>query len=628
MDFIIVNGTLERYTGTDSEVIIPSNVTEIGWGAFYKCLTLNKVTISDSVTNIIEAAFQGCSELLSVYIPNSVKCIGDKAFEDCTNLNNIVLPESVESIGKRAFKNCKSIVSISIPESVTSIGSSAFAGCDNLKTITLPDTVSQMGSNVFPDGVSLYLTKYIDGIEKEADFKSLVIRETPVQSIKIKKIKQLAVKGFLSEADNTYYDDKIVESYKKYLKGRVNDYVDFILNNDTEHIITKLAAMDLLDKDATDTILKHELQPDIRSFLMQCKNNGEADDSIDDLFSLDKPYDPFSEEEMRKNWSFKKSSKGITIDSYLGFEKDVTVPEMIGGKSVVSIGKEAFSPSRKGLDKERELTLKEIESITLPASIQTIGEGAFKNCRGLKKINIPKKVTKIGRNAFDGCGGLTEITIPDGITTIEKNTFLGCYSIKHLVIPDTVKSIESDAFGYCRSLESIILPKGLTKIEDGTFVKCENLTDINIPHNVTEIGRMAFNECNGLKRVDLPDTVERISERAFFYCENLEGIDLGKSLCNIGEGVFWGCSKLKEIILPKKLGYVTKELFKECTSLERIVIERDEYFHYGGERTFMNAVPTSFFSGAPLAKVYVHRGIEEVFSTVKKRVVIIEDMKN
>jgi len=49
--------------------------------------------------------------------------------------------------------------------------------------------------------------------------------------------------------------------------------------------------------------------------------------------------------------------------------------------------------------------------------------GAFKGCADLEEITIPSNVTTIGKDAFTGCAKLTEITIPDTVTSIGDGAF-------------------------------------------------------------------------------------------------------------------------------------------------------------------------------------------------------------
>ena len=79
-DFIIENGVLKRYVGSDKAVGIPSFVTRIG-----------------------DHAFAGCGRVETVVIPEGVTDIGVRAFSECNKLTSVKIPESVTSIGKWAF---------------------------------------------------------------------------------------------------------------------------------------------------------------------------------------------------------------------------------------------------------------------------------------------------------------------------------------------------------------------------------------------------------------------------------------------------------------------------------------------------------------------------------------------
>ena len=132
-----------------TSITLPNSVTSIGDSAFYYCTSLTSITIPDSVTSIGSSAFRHCSSLTSITIPNSVKSIGDNAFYYCRSLTSITIPNSVTSIGDSAFYNCTSLTSITIPDSVTSIGNSAFSRCSSLTSITIPNSVTSIGSNAF-----------------------------------------------------------------------------------------------------------------------------------------------------------------------------------------------------------------------------------------------------------------------------------------------------------------------------------------------------------------------------------------------------------------------------------------------------------------------------------------------
>lgn len=206
-DFNLTTGTITKYNGTDTVVVIPSKingvtVTTIGTDAFLG-LNITSVTIPDSVTEIGSNAFAGCTNLTSVnYIGDWSKLTiqsGNPAVEDAVNaqlfdfaftpdntavivtkyngiaadvtipsrykgkpvtaINNAVfpnsavtsvtIPDSVTSIPDAAFVNCSELTNISIPNSVTYIGFSAFNSCTSLKSITLPSSLSTIQSEAF-----------------------------------------------------------------------------------------------------------------------------------------------------------------------------------------------------------------------------------------------------------------------------------------------------------------------------------------------------------------------------------------------------------------------------------------------------------------------------------------------
>ena len=61
-----------------------------------------------------------------------------------------------------------------------------------------------------------------------------------------------------------------------------------------------------------------------------------------------------------------------------------------------------------------------------------------------KEITIPnqlggKAITVVGESAFAKCTGIEKVMIPEGITTIENGAFFGCESLKTVLLPTTLK---------------------------------------------------------------------------------------------------------------------------------------------------------------------------------------------
>ena len=83
--FVIFDGYLEAYTGTDTSVEIPQNVKTIGRSAFDGNAYVTSIQISNGVATIEELAFANCKKLRTVFIPDSVSHIEDNAFSGNTD---------------------------------------------------------------------------------------------------------------------------------------------------------------------------------------------------------------------------------------------------------------------------------------------------------------------------------------------------------------------------------------------------------------------------------------------------------------------------------------------------------------------------------------------------------------
>ena len=131
-------------------------------------------------------------------------------------------------------------------------------------------------------------------------------------------------------------------------------------------------------------------------------------------------------------------------------------------------------------------------------SVTSIGNGAFRNCPGLKRITIPDGVTSIGTNAFNGCSGLTDITVDNrnssycsesGVLFNKNKTKFICYPAgktdSSYKIPDEVTSIGDYAFERCTGLESITIPDSVNSIGYEAFDRCTKLTSIYIPDGIS-----------------------------------------------------------------------------------------------------------------------------------------------
>lgn len=292
------------------------------------------------------------------------------------------------------------------------------------------------------------------------------------------------------------------------------------------------------------------------------------------------------------------------ITGYKGIDNDLVIPDLIDNAVVTAISMYAFSGHS------------DFASITIPSTIQSIGEGAFFECNGLKKVYVSSiedwckidfsysdsdadadaNPLSIGADLYVDNKLVTDVTIPDGVKSIGKYAFYGYSSLKSISFPSSIRSIGESAFFDCPNLDEvyatniedwckikfedtfsnpinygskiyidgelatdITIPKGITKICDYAFVNCDTITNVVIPNSVISIGDSAFNCCSNLKNISIPNSVVNIGKGAFSSCFNLEKVEIPDGIKIIKDYTFTSCEKLNTIIIPqsvKKIGYL------------------------------------------------------------------------
>ena len=167
-------------------------------------------------------------------------------------------------------------------------------------------------------------------------------------------------------------------------------------------------------------------------------------------------------------------------------------------------------------------------------SVTSIGERAFRGCKGLTSIEIPSSINSIGKMVFANCSGLERITVISGNTSY--------HSAGNCLIETNSKTLIAG------TKNSIIPADGsVTSIGASAFQGFWNIKSINIPNSVTFIGDSAFLDCSGLRSITLPDSVNFIDSSAFAYCFNLKSVILGMSITGISCGAFDWCTELTNV---------------------------------------------------------------------------------
>ena len=275
---------------------------------------------------------------------------------------------------------------------------------------------------------------------------------------------------------------------------------------------------------------------------------------------------------------------------------DIKIPSELGGHPVTGLGESSFSGTYSP-DHPKNNTLlsfcNQIQSVTIPESVTSIGKSAFEDCSNLDSLTIKGVATSIGAYAFGSCTSLTSLSLVGSFQTIGDYAFVSC-GMTSLTIDATITSIEKYAFS-SRSLTSLSLTGNVQKIGDYAFYSCSSLKTVTLPKSLTSIGAYAFDSCTSLDSIEIPGTVTEIGDFAFhlsgltsvkidegvqstgvhmFYdCDNLATVNLPESLTTIAKGSFAFCSDLNHVKIPARVTCIGDGAFSHCTSLSEITLQ-------------------------------------------------------
>lgn len=573
---------------------IPYGVTTIEDGTFFCCTNMQTITIPETVTSIGQSAFEGCNNLKSISIPNSVTSIGNKAFYECKKLENIIipdgvtfirydtfngceslewvsLPESVYYIDQFAFKNCSSLKSIIIPSAVTKIDFAAFLHCDALTTVYYGGTedkwseINIQGNNSCLNGVRKY---YFSQTEPEKDgyfwhfdtdgVTPVSWGNEPNYSYGLEYSLNSDGKGYTVVGMGDCIDkDLIIPSTHEGLPVNAIGENAFNGNTDITYVLIDRAVTSIGQGafNLCSSLINVYYNGTKEEWETLCSSIGVSNDYLIDAkvyyFSQTQPEEGFfwhfdtdgktpvswgveSDYSVGLKYSLNTDEKGYTVVG-IGYceDTDLVIPATYRGLPVTAIGSNAFEYVRS------------FKSVSIPASVTTIGEYAFASC-GVTSVTFAtnSQLTTVDMYAFFSSSSLQSIALPDGVTTIGVAAFNGCNNITSISIPDSITTIEDRALDFDSSAFTVYNnAKYLGNSTNPYLVLVRaidtSITTCNIHTDTKLIYAFAFTDCTLLTSVTIPDSVTIIGNSVFYKCDALESLIIGSGVTSIGDGIIY-----------------------------------------------------------------------------------------
>ena len=261
-----------------------------------------------------------------------------------------------------------------------------------------------------------------------------------------------------------------------------------------------------------------------------------------------------------ENYTYRELEDGtVEVTAYTGTEEQVKIPEKFNGKSVTSIGANAFCENNT------------ITKVEIPGTVTELQYGAFISCENLTEVVFPKEsqLHSIGKSAFHSCKSLKFFECPDNVEIISNRAFMDCENLAQIELGKKLTTIEDWAFAWS-GLTKVILPNSLKNIGDSIFSGCDNLNDVSIGSGIKTLSFRMFYGCDSLKQIKIPDTITTV-ESCVFYSSGLERIDIPSSVVSIGNLAFAHCGNLKEVKIGDGMTYIPFGAFEGC-DLENIQI--------------------------------------------------------
>jgi len=303
----------------------------------------DSVVLGDKEVKITKITGRLGKNVREIYIGDNVESIPASFANGCENLEKVWIGDSLKNISSSAFIRCTNLNSVRFGKGLTNIAGSAFYECINLQSIDLQDGLKTIGSGAFYG---------CDNLRGKICFPETLEKIDSYAFYMCKNITGLKFGEQLKEIGyNAFY-------YCYNIKGEIT-----LLDNVTNIGSNAFAYCTNITKVAT--------------------GNG-----------------------------LKKLNTGV-------FYGCSAMKEIVFSDSLTSIGDHALYNC---------VSLKELN---LPNSLTTIEKYALQYCSAIRELVIPENVKKIEKFAFSGMG-ISEITIPESVESIGEKVFDLCIRLNEV----------------------------------------------------------------------------------------------------------------------------------------------------------------------------------------------------
>ncbi|MCL2630016.1 MAG: leucine-rich repeat protein [Firmicutes bacterium] len=460
----------------DGRLIIPASVKEIGFSAF-KNSGFKEVYFDNEIS--LEAmgaeAFAGSENLelvrFSAIIPFNYTAPSSTYVEAPTRIGG------VQEISNNAFRGCFNLRVINLSEGITRIGNNAFHADSThnfaITSLVLPSTLEHIGNQAFYNLRSLtsisFRTDSSAGEQKLNHIGDYSFGFTSTEYVRFRFLGEAhyGKSPFFgnSEIRAIEFDTEIAPTFDGagFQLTELN-YLKILVPN-------ALAVQRFRDSFKVGSISLNIYDKFKQQF-------------VDNSNTLRFGYEEMDAGEVRLTY---------VVKNYLGshpnsVEKNINISSL----TAVWVGGVQFTVRAIG----RYFASENIESISLPATVEIIDDNAFTKCIMLKSVNFTSLINlkSIGSHAFSETA-LESFTSSNSLEEIKNNAFFRCYELKNVsiirgravvVVGGSIDGNETlgisvgiEAFAYS-GIENLRLGKNVRVLASGAFAYCTAISEIFI----------------------------------------------------------------------------------------------------------------------------------------------------
>ncbi len=332
-------------------------------GVFAGETNIVELIVGEQLVGIGNYAFYNCTNLRSITLGNGLEEIGHSAFENCVNMTNIGLDftSRVNTIWNDTFRNCRALTAFVLPSAVTKIADHAFDGCSGLSSLDLSGagqsknvTLAQLGYFAFRGCSSLTGVTLPNSITSEQDTVHLNNFEGCTNLMRI-----TSQGPYITYVTDIADSDTDTTSFtvQRFLAGVDPRFYFEGADISATHEFTKDNAIPF----------KYEGQE-----LYEIINRiGQKPNHVDITYQVN-------------------NQNQLVYFNMTGDVEEIVIPETIGPYGISAINSGSFAGNCF------------LKKITIPASVTSINDGAFKGCHNLTAVIFTNagNVTHIGSEAF------------------------------------------------------------------------------------------------------------------------------------------------------------------------------------------------------------------------------------